>query len=220
MKGIPKYAQPWALPATAVQAYPPVTSEGTPGMAPANPADPKIVIPVSKPAPAGREVRTEGMAHDTHAATHANPLPAELGAPAFVDGWRMRALIVAGIFAVVAAVLAFLDQSIDHVLRAWVLGLMLTFGLDGGRTGAADGAVLFGRQVGPAAASSAGGDEPDTAAGFCLLGGDCVLHEEALSVGCELTDTAAALKAGCDQRDSSALHRIQAADAEPRRRLL
>ena len=68
------------------------------------------------------------MAHDTHAASHATPLPAQLGAPAFVDRWRMRAFTVAGIFAVVAAVLAFLDQSIDHVLRAWVLGLMLTFG--------------------------------------------------------------------------------------------
>ena len=48
----PEYAQPWALPATAVQAYPPVAKEGTPGMAPANPADPTIKIPASKPAPA------------------------------------------------------------------------------------------------------------------------------------------------------------------------
>jgi hypothetical protein len=68
------------------------------------------------------------MTHDSHAASHGNPLPAQLGAPAFVDGWRMRAYTVAGIFAVVAAVLALLDQSIDHVLRAWVLGLILTFG--------------------------------------------------------------------------------------------
>jgi len=68
------------------------------------------------------------MAHDTHAAPHANPLPAQLGAPAFVDGWRSRAFVIAGIFAVVAALLAFLDQSIDHLMRAWVLGLMLTFG--------------------------------------------------------------------------------------------
>ncbi|HLY41776.1 MAG TPA: cytochrome c [Terracidiphilus sp.] len=44
-------AQPWSLPSTAVQAYPPVTKEGTPAMAPANPADVKIVIPPSKPAP-------------------------------------------------------------------------------------------------------------------------------------------------------------------------
>jgi mono/diheme cytochrome c family protein len=46
------YAEPWTLPSTAVEAYPPVTSEGTPAMAPANPADPKILIPASKPAAA------------------------------------------------------------------------------------------------------------------------------------------------------------------------
>ena len=45
------YAQPWSLPATAVQAYPP-TKEGTPAMAPGNPADPLIKIPATKPAPA------------------------------------------------------------------------------------------------------------------------------------------------------------------------
>ena len=45
-------AKPWALPSTAIQAYPPVSKEGTPAMAPANPADPKIEIPASKPAPA------------------------------------------------------------------------------------------------------------------------------------------------------------------------
>jgi mono/diheme cytochrome c family protein len=46
----PEYAQPWALPSTAVQAYPPVAKEGTPAMAPANPGDPAIKIPASKPA--------------------------------------------------------------------------------------------------------------------------------------------------------------------------
>ena len=50
-EGHPEFAQPWALPTTAVQAYPPVTDQGTPGMAPANQADPKISIPMSKPAP-------------------------------------------------------------------------------------------------------------------------------------------------------------------------
>lgn len=44
------YAEPWTLPASAVQAYPPIKAEGAPGMAPANPPDPKIVIPASKPA--------------------------------------------------------------------------------------------------------------------------------------------------------------------------
>ena len=64
------------------------------------------------------------MAHESHIKT----LPADLSAPAFVDGWKNRAVMVGGIFSIVAAVLAFLDGSIDHVLRAWVLGLMLTFG--------------------------------------------------------------------------------------------
>jgi len=54
-EGHPEYAQPWTLPATAVQAYKPITSEGTPGMAPANPADPAIKIPHTKPAPEGQK---------------------------------------------------------------------------------------------------------------------------------------------------------------------
>ena len=64
------------------------------------------------------------MAHESHTKT----LPADLSAPAFVDGWKNRAVVVGGIFSVVAAMLAFADGSIDHFLRAWVLGLMLTFG--------------------------------------------------------------------------------------------
>ncbi len=51
-QGHAEFAEPWALPATAIQAYPHIASEGTPGMAPANPADPAIKIPASKPAPA------------------------------------------------------------------------------------------------------------------------------------------------------------------------
>jgi hypothetical protein len=69
------------------------------------------------------------MAHETHIKS----LPADLSAPDFVDEWRKRAWLVGGIFSVIAAILAFLDQSQyglgwDHLLRAWVLGMMLTFG--------------------------------------------------------------------------------------------
>jgi hypothetical protein len=52
-EGLPAgYAEPWKLPGTAVQAYPHKVNEGAPAMAPANPADPAIKIPASKPAPA------------------------------------------------------------------------------------------------------------------------------------------------------------------------
>src|SRR5208337_338314 len=44
------FAEPWALPSTAIQAYPRDAKQGYPAMAPANPADPTIKIPLSKPA--------------------------------------------------------------------------------------------------------------------------------------------------------------------------
>jgi Cytochrome C oxidase, cbb3-type, subunit III len=45
------FAAPWSLPATGVQAYPHDQSQGTPAMAPANPADPVQQVSPSKPAP-------------------------------------------------------------------------------------------------------------------------------------------------------------------------
>jgi mono/diheme cytochrome c family protein len=54
-KGLPSnYAEPWTLPApTAIQAYPPIASEGTPAMGRAYPPDPEIMIPHSA-APVGK----------------------------------------------------------------------------------------------------------------------------------------------------------------------
>jgi hypothetical protein len=50
-KNLPEaYAGPWPMPATAIEANRPVTSEGTPAMAPAYMAPPAIKIPISKPA--------------------------------------------------------------------------------------------------------------------------------------------------------------------------
>jgi hypothetical protein len=68
------------------------------------------------------------MAHDTHT----NTLPDELGAPAFVDVWKARALAIGCAFSAIAAILAFADHSIEHMLRAWLLGLMMTFGFSVG----------------------------------------------------------------------------------------
>jgi len=69
------------------------------------------------------------MAHESHAKV----LPADLSAPVFVGGWQKTAVMVGAVFSIIALILAFLGQSQDqlgwdHFLRAWVLGLMLTFG--------------------------------------------------------------------------------------------
>ena len=52
------------------------------------------------------------MAHDINPASHANALPAELGAPAFVDAWKSRALVTGAVFAVIAVILGFLGQAL------------------------------------------------------------------------------------------------------------
>ena len=74
------------------------------------------------------------MADEHNTASHAKALPAELGAPALVDGWKARALMVGFVFAVIAVILAFLGQrqdglGWDHLLRAWTLGTLWTWGL-------------------------------------------------------------------------------------------
>jgi hypothetical protein len=75
------------------------------------------------------------MAHESYSSAPAKTLPSELRAPAFVDGWRNRALAVGVVFTVIAVILALLGQNLDpehlgwdHLLRAWVLGLMLSWG--------------------------------------------------------------------------------------------
>jgi mono/diheme cytochrome c family protein len=57
-KGLPEgFAGPWELPSTAIEAYPANTNEGTPGMAPAYPGDPKVFVPHSA-APAGGNTKS------------------------------------------------------------------------------------------------------------------------------------------------------------------
>ena len=74
------------------------------------------------------------MAHDAHSNSHTNALPQDLGAPAFVDAWRKRAIVWGVVFALLAVLLAALQHvsktghTADHLLRSWLLGLMLTFG--------------------------------------------------------------------------------------------
>jgi len=62
-------------------------------------------------------------------------LPSTLSAPAFVDDWRRRALIVGLVFSALAVLFAFLGQSMDaehlgwnHLLRGWLDGFVMDFG--------------------------------------------------------------------------------------------
>ncbi len=71
---------------------------------------------------------------DSNHNPQAKQLPADLGAPAFVDGWQTRALVAGVIFAVIAVILGYMGQAQDglgwdHLLRAWTLGTMWTWGL-------------------------------------------------------------------------------------------
>ena len=74
------------------------------------------------------------MAHEAHSNSHTRALPTDLGAPALVSNWQKRAISVGAIFTLLAVAIAFISKAshtghtVDHLLRAWLLGLMLTFG--------------------------------------------------------------------------------------------
>ena len=164
--------------------------------------------------------RRNGSRYTRH---HTQDAARRPGRTAFVDGWQKRALMVGAIFCgrrLPAARPGRRITRLDHVLRAWVLGLMLTFGWSRRRTGTADGAVLLGRQVGTAAAPAAGSHDAAPCRSSSSTGRDRVFDEAALPLGAihQSSDTAAALKAGIINEMQAHCHRLQAAHAEPRRR--
>lgn len=69
------------------------------------------------------------MAQHSFSEHHAKTLPADLSAPAFVDKWRKRALVIGVVFLIAAIILGFLSgDHWNHFLRAWLHGFMLCFG--------------------------------------------------------------------------------------------
>ncbi|HEY5254270.1 MAG TPA: hypothetical protein VIJ53_06445 [Acidobacteriaceae bacterium] len=56
---------------------------------------------------------------------HENHLPADLSAPPAVLRWRLRALAIAGVFAVLAVIDLLISHNFDYVLRGWLMGLMI-----------------------------------------------------------------------------------------------
>ena len=74
------------------------------------------------------------MAHGSHASHGPKVLPTDLSAPPLVNGWRTRAILVGSVFTVLGAVLAVLaavtdHDGINHLLRSWLMGFMICFGL-------------------------------------------------------------------------------------------
>jgi hypothetical protein len=59
-------------------------------------------------------------------------LPASLAAPEVLTAWRMRALIVAAVFALISLVFVGTSEGRNHILRAYLMGYMICFSFAGG----------------------------------------------------------------------------------------
>ena len=72
--------------------------------------------------------------HAHHGATHQGrrTLPASLVAPEVLSAWRTRALIVAGAATVLSLPFLMATNGKTHMLRAYLLGVILSFGFAGG----------------------------------------------------------------------------------------
>jgi len=74
--------------------------------------------------------------HEQHDAAngHHGPrvLPASLAAPPAVSAWRTRALIVFAVATILSVFFAFTHEGRNHILRAYLLGYMISFGFAGG----------------------------------------------------------------------------------------
>jgi hypothetical protein len=67
--------------------------------------------------------------HDHHGP---RTLPASLAAPPELAAWRMRALIVGVVFALLSLAFAFSHEGRNHIMRAYLMGYMTCFNLAGG----------------------------------------------------------------------------------------
>jgi hypothetical protein len=74
----------------------------------------------------------EHNGHHGHAHHGPKTLPSVLTAPEAVAAWRTRLLMAAGLFAVLSIPFAFSHDGKNHLLRAYLMGFMLAFGLAGG----------------------------------------------------------------------------------------
>jgi hypothetical protein len=74
----------------------------------------------------------EQHGHDGHAHHGPKTLPASLAAPEALSAWRTRSLIVAVVATLVSLIFLGLPGGKTHMLRAYLLGVILSFGFAGG----------------------------------------------------------------------------------------
>src|ERR1700761_8618694 len=70
--------------------------------------------------------------HGEHGHHGPRTLPASLAAPEVLLAWRMRALIVAAVFALLSLVFVGSHDGRNHLIRAYLMGYMTCFNLAGG----------------------------------------------------------------------------------------
>ncbi len=75
-----------------------------------------------------------GVAGSHHPTGHHGPrtLPNTLSSPELLLAWRMRALVICGIFTLLSLLFLFTAGGAAHMLRAYLLGYMSCFGFAGG----------------------------------------------------------------------------------------
>jgi hypothetical protein len=73
-----------------------------------------------------------GTEHNEHHAHGPNVVPAVLTAPDFVAAWRTRMLVVAAVATVISLLFLLATGGAGHILRAYLLGYMMTFTFAGG----------------------------------------------------------------------------------------
>jgi hypothetical protein len=70
--------------------------------------------------------------HEAHGQHGPRALPGTLTAPDFVTAWRLRALVIAAVFAVISLAFAFTPAGREHLLRSYLMGAMTSFNFMGG----------------------------------------------------------------------------------------
>jgi hypothetical protein len=73
-----------------------------------------------------------GTEHNEHHRHEPNVLPAVLTAPDFVAAWRTRMLVVAAVAIVLSLIFLAVPGGRSHILRAYLLGYMMSFTFAGG----------------------------------------------------------------------------------------